>query len=302
VIKMKVVIFGGSGFLGSHVADALIRAKHEVIVFDRVASPYLKNGQVMIVGDILDQNLIDEAMSGCDVVYNFAGIADMDLAKVNPLETTKNNVLGNTVLLECAKKNRIKRYVFASSIYVYSHLGSLYRASKQACELFIESYSEAYGLSYTILRYGSLYGPRANEHNWIRRILEEALTHKRVTRFGDGEEIREYIHVEDAAQLSVEILSKDYENEYVTLSGHQQMKIKDLLIMVKEILNNEIDIVYKNIDSKECPSDPKLHYEMTPYSFKPRIAKKIIARHYMDLGQGILSTLNNLYAGISDQT
>ena len=68
----------------------------------------------------------------------------MDKAKINPVETVRNNVLGNTILLDAAHKNKIKRYIFASSIYVYSHLGSFYRASKQACELFIESYHEAY--------------------------------------------------------------------------------------------------------------------------------------------------------------
>jgi UDP-glucose 4-epimerase len=294
-VKMKVIVFGGSGFLGSHVADILTKEKHEVIIFDKEASPYLNKNQVMIVGDILEQAKVDKAMAGCDVVYNFAGITDIDTAKANPIETVKNNVLGNTILLESARKNKIKRYVFASSIYVYSHRGSFYRTSKQASELFIESYHEAYGLNYTILRYGSLYGPRANRNNWILRILEEALTHKRIIRFGDGEEIREYIHVFDAAQCSIDILSKEYENEHVIISGHQPIKIKDLLIMVKEMLNADVEIIYNKADAKGCPYDPALHYEMTPYSFKPRIAKKIVSRHYVDLGQGMLSELERVH-------
>jgi UDP-glucose 4-epimerase len=289
---MKVLIFGGSGFLGSHVADALIKERYEVTVFDKVKSPYIKKGQSMVVDNILDSQAVNKAMSGCDIVYNFAGIADIEDAKTDPLETVKNNVIGNTILLECARKNKIKRFIFASSIYVYSQHGSLYRASKQACELFIESYHEAYGLNYTILRYGSLYGPRAGENNWIYQALREALTDKKITRFGDGEEIREYIHVEDAARLSIEILSKDYENECVILSGYQQIKIKDLLVMIKEMLNNEIEIVYKKVGSKNNSEE---HYEITPYSFKPRIAKKIISRHYLDLGQGILGALNDLH-------
>jgi len=295
---MKTIVFGGSGFLGSHVADALVKAGHKVVIFDKVKSPYIKDRQMMIEGDILNKDAVDKAMKGCDVVYNFAGVADMDEAKENPIETTRNNVLGNTILLDSAVKNKVKRYIFASSIYVYSHLGSFYRASKQACELFIDSYYEACGLSYTVARYGSLYGPRANRHNWIRQVLEEALRSNKITRFGDGEEIREYIHVEDAARCSIEILSEEYENEHVIISGYQQMKVKDLLIMIKEILNNKIEIEYKNTDAEGCPYDPKLHYEMTPYSFKPRVAKKVISRHYMDLGQEILSMLNDMHTEI----
>lgn len=292
---MKIIVFGGSGFLGSHVADALTKNGHEVVIFDKIKSPYLGKAQSMVVGDILDEKSVRSAMSGCSVVYNFAGLADMEKARMNPVATVQNNILGNAVLLECSRKNKIQRYVFASSVYVYSHLGSFYRASKQSCELFMESYYETYGLKYTILRYGSLYGPRANEHNWIRQILREALADKRITRFGDGEEIREYIHVEDAASLSADILASEYENEYVILSGHQQMKIKDLLAMVKEIFDNKIEIIYKDVDAEGSTNDSKMHYEITPYSFKPKAAKKIIGRHYMDLGQGILSSLNDLY-------
>lgn len=292
---MKVIVFGGAGFLGSHVADVLTKEGYKVTVFDKVKSPYIKKGQSMVIGNVVDVKAVNKAMKGCDIVYNFAGIADIEDAKIDPVETMKNNVIGNTILLECARKNKIKRFVFASSIYVYSHRGSFYRVSKQACELFIESYHQAYGLNYTILRYGSLYGPRAGKDNWLYRALREALTDKKITRFGDGEEIREYIHVEDAARLSTEILSRDYENECVILSGYQQIKIKDLLTMIKEMLNNEIEIVYKKVSSKKNTNNSGEHYEITPYSFKPRIAKKIISRHYLDLGQGILGALNDLY-------
>ena len=140
-----------------------------------------------------------------------------------------------------------------------------------------------------------MYGPRSGKNNWLYRALKEALTDKKITRFGDGEEIREYIHVEDAARLSTEVLSKDYENECVILSGYQQIKIKDLLFMIREMLDNKIEIIYKKVHSTSSALNPRGHYEITPYSFKPRIAKKIISSHYLDLGQGILSALNDLH-------
>lgn len=285
---MKAVVFGGSGFLGSHIADALTEAGHDVTIFDLQPSKYLKETQKMIVGDILDQKAVDKAVKGCDLVYHLAALADIETAHLKPLQTVEYNILGTTMILEACRKNKIKRFVFSSTIYVYSDAGSFYRSSKQACELIIENYNEVYGLPYTILRYGSLYGPRADEKNWMHRILKQATKEQKITRTGDGNEIREYIHVDDAAKLSVEILSKEYENEYAIITGNQPMKIKDVLVMVKEILGNKIDLEF-------VPTKSSIHYEITPYCFKPKVAKKLVGSQFYDLGQGILECLSEIH-------
>jgi UDP-glucose 4-epimerase len=289
---MKVIVFGGSGFLGSHVADALTKEGHEVAVFDKMPSIYLKENQKMITGDIIDKRAVDEAVKGRDVVYHFAGIADIDEARSKPVKTVEINILGTTIILDACRKNNVKKFVFASSLYVYSEAGSFYRSSKQACELIIENYQKVFGLPFTILRYGSLYGPRADEKNWIYRVLKQALDEGKITRHGDGGEIREYIHVEDAARISVEVLSKQYDNQYVVISSYQQMKIKDLLIMIKEMLGNKIEVEYLPTDAGPYS---EVHYEVTPYSFNPRIAKKIISEYYLDMGQGILQVLQEIH-------
>ena len=150
---MNVVVFGGSGFIGSHTADALTEKGYKVKIFDIIKSPYIIDKQEMIVGDILDTKAVEKAVKGCDFVYNFAGMADVDKAYFKPIETIESNILGNTIILEACRKNNVKRFVFASTIYVYSEAGSFYRSSKQACELIIENYQEAFNLPYTILRY-----------------------------------------------------------------------------------------------------------------------------------------------------
>lgn len=285
---MKIVVFGGSGFVGSHVADALSDAGHEVINYDFKKSNYLRSDQKMIIGDILDENKVDNAIRGADAVYNFAGIADIEYASKNPLEAVKYNILGNTIILEGCRKNKVKRFVYASTLYVYSKNGSFYRASKQACELLIETYHETYGLDYTILRYGSLYGPRSDESNWIYSILKQAVIDEKITRYGDGDEIREYIHIKDVAKGSADILSDEFKNQYIIISGYQSLKIRELLTMIKEIMSNKIEIEY-------LPSIDNFHYEITPYSFTPKIAKKLVAKTYLDMGQGILECLNEIY-------
>jgi len=285
---MKAVVFGGSGFLGSHVADVLTDRGYDVLIFDARPSQYLQEGQEMVVGSILDKDAVNAAIKGADVVYNFAGIADIDEAKHKPVETVEINILGNTIVLDACRNQNVKRFVFASSVYVYSDSGSFYRSSKQACELIIENFHETYGIPYTILRYGSLYGPRSDERNWIFHILKQAITEGKITREGDGEELREYIHVADAARCSVDILFKNFENEYVILTGYQQLKIKDLMTMIREILGNRVELEF-------LPSTSNVHYEITPYSFNPRIAKKLVSDHYLDMGQGLLQCIKEIY-------
>jgi len=289
---MKVAVFGGSGFLGSHIADALTKEGHKVRIFDIAKSPYLKKNQEMIIGDILDPKAVDKTVKGCDVVYNFAGMADIDEAYTKPLETIEKNVMGNTIILESCRKHKIDRFILASTIYVYSDSGSFYRSSKQACELIVENYNESFNLPYTILRYGSLYGPRSKDNNWIRKIIKQALKEGKITRHGDGEEIREYIHVKDAADLSVKILSKDFENKNVVISGSQPIKIKDLHTMVKEMLNNKIKLEY-------LPDVSNTHYEVTPYNFNPKLAQKLVSNQFHDLGQGILECISDIHSELN---
>ena len=287
---MKVIVFGGAGFIGSHVADRLTEEGHEVSIFDIRESPYLQDNQKMIIGDILDGKLVELAVSGHDIVYHFAGIADIGEAHDKPAETIRINILGTNNILNACKNNDIQRFIFASTAYVYSKSGSFYRYSKQACELLINTYNQIHNLSFTILRYGSLYGPRATETNWINQILTQALTAGKITRLGDGEEIREYVHVKDAAKLSVDILASNFNNKCVMITGGQPMKIKDVMRMIKEILNNKIDLEFSPATGDSA------HYNITPYSFTPQLAKKLVCNYHVDMGQGILECLNEIHA------
>ncbi len=284
---MKALVFGGSGFLGSHVADALSAAGYAVTVFDEKSSPYISSNQKMIVGNILEERAVSGCVEGQDVVYNFAGIADIDEAAAQPLDAVKNNILGNTLILEACRSARVKRFVFASSLYVYGKSGSFYRSTKLACELLIENYNEIYGLPYTILRYGSLYGPRSGSTNAIYRFIRQALKEGRIVRHGDGEELREYIHVLDAARGSVAILSAEFKNQNVILTGQQQIRVRDLLTMIREILGNKITIEY-------APVTESYHYEITPYAFTPKIGKRLVQNTYLDLGQGMLDVIHQM--------
>ena len=283
----KVFITGSSGFIGSHICDALESKGHEVILYDIISSKYKSESQKEVLGSILDYEKMYNAIEDCDIIYHLAAQADIGQSSIDPSNTLRINIQGTQNILDIAIKKKISRIIFASTIYVYSDLGSFYRVSKQACEKIIEEYQREFGLDFTILRFGSLYGPRANEFNFILNAITQALRQKKIFRRGDGEEIREYIHVKDAAQLSVEALNERYRNEHLILTGHQQTRIKDLLKIIAEIFDNDIQIEFGK--EKELH-----HYEITPYNFKPRIAKKITCQTYYDLGQGILDQVYDL--------
>ena len=291
---LNILVTGGSGFLGSHIADAFTDAGHNVVIFDKKSSPYIREGQNMIVGDILDPESISSAMKGIDIVFHFAALADIDVAHNKPYDTVKINVLGSTNVLEAAKENNVKRVVFASTIYVYSRTGSFYRVSKHACELLLEAYHERYGLEYTILRFGTLYGKRSGHHNSVYRYLKEAFTTRKIDYYGTGNEVREYIHVSDAAQICVKVLDEKFAGQTLILTGHHRMKLSELLDTINEIMGSNVDIKYN-------PKQSKAHYTQTPYSYIPRVGKKIITDTYCDLGQSLVEILDDINASKTEE-
>ncbi|MBQ4567555.1 MAG: NAD(P)-dependent oxidoreductase [Desulfovibrio sp.] len=281
---MNITVFGGSGFLGSHICDKLSEAGHAVTIVDLSPSPWLRDDQSMLTGDILDEELVARAVAGAEMVFNYAGIADIGEANARPVDTARVNVLGNVMLLEACRRAGVRRYVFASSLYVYGKSGGFYRCSKQACELYIENYQAMHGLSYTILRYGSLYGPRTDRRNAIHRFVHEALTTGSITYYGAPTALREYVHVDDASAATLAILSPEFENQNIIISGNQPMRVADLFKMIGEMLGQELTINYQH--------DPNSgHYQITPYAFMPKVGRKLVPPLTVDLGQGILRVM-----------
>jgi UDP-glucose 4-epimerase len=284
----KTVVTGGAGFLGSHLADELAGRGHRVTIFDRMPAADLPADRKQVVGSLEDFDLLCRTIEGADYVYHYAALSDLNKARELPRETVQANVAGTVNVLEAARRAGVKRFVFSSTIYVYSSEGSFYRASKQACEAYIEEYQRRYGLDYTILRFGSLYGPRADESNGLYRLLRQAAREGKIRYFGEPEDSREYIHVADAARLSVDILAPEYANQHLVITGHYPMRARDLFTMFSEILGRELKVEYAE------PEIPDGHYRITPYHFHPRAGRKLTSNLYVDFGQGILQVLEQI--------
>jgi len=287
VIK-KAVVVGGSGFIGSHVADHLTYAGYQVVVYDNTHSKYLQKEQKMVVGDVQDRDKLDQTVAGAEVVYNFAALADLNQALEEPIKTVNINIIGNLNVMDACHAHGIKRFIYASTVYVHSREGGFYRCSKQASESYVEEYQKIYGLDYTILRYGSLYGPRADETNGLYRIVKSAIENNIVKYEGDIDAMREYIHVDDAARASIDVINDEFRNESVVLTGQEPMKVVDMLKMLAEILGFPIDSV-EFVEHKYAG-----HYVRTPYSYQPKLGRKYIPPLHVDLGQGLLEVIDGI--------
>ena len=284
----KVLVVGGSGFLGSHVADELTEKGYEVTIFDQKKSTWINDNQKFIESDLLDREHVIKSLEGFNFVIHFAGIADIGESKEKPLETIETNIIGTANLLEGCRKNKIEKFIFASSVYVFSKYGSFYGKSKQACELLIEEYQNEFNLDYIHVRYGSLYGPRAQEWNGLKKYISEIIKNKQIDFSGNGEEKREYIHVKDAAIMTASLLESEEKNIAVNITGHQVISTLDLFKLIFEVLQLEEKI---NL-SKE--SNVVSHYKISPYSFQPKESKKLVPKKFIDIGQGVLEIIHEI--------
>jgi len=287
----KVLVFGGFGFLGSYLIEELLRRNYIVTVADITDAYYSNNNVSFIKCDILRKDEIKNIFikNKFDIVYNLAGFSNLEIANKHPLLTMNLNVIGNINIIEECISNNISNFIYASSAYAMSNKGSFYGISKLASEKIIEEYHKKFNLPFIILRYGSVYSERNFENNYIYNLVKTAIHSGKIEHEGDGNEVREYIHAADAAKLSVDVIeTKDFQNLHVILTGNERMKRIDLFNMIKEILNDKIEIKCNNNDYIN-------HYRYTPYSFEPSVSKRLIANPHIDMGQGLLECIRAVH-------
>ncbi len=283
----KVLVFGGVGFLGSYLVEELVRRNYRITVAD--IHERKQQDVNFIHCDISDRASVNRIFENnkFDIVYNLAGFANLNSAVKNPIKTVELNVLSNMYILEACIQYNIEKFVYASSAYAMSNKGSYYGISKLASEKIIEEYNKKHNLQFVILRYGSVYSERKYLNNYIYNLVEKALLEGKIDHEGDGNEVREYIHAADAAKLSVDVIeSNEFENIHVILTGTERMRRVELFQMIKEILNDKVEINLKGEGQVN-------HYKFTPYSFTPSVSKKLVANPHIDMGQGLLECIRS---------
>lgn len=286
--KKNAVVFGGSGFLGSYVADELSLRGLRVTIADLVPPTEQKFNQKYNKIDICDAALISSVTSEADYVFNFISLANLDEAIQNPKQSAELNIMGNISVLEALKSQKVKKFVFASSAYATNNEGSFYGITKRSAEQITREYGKRYSINYTIIRYGSVYGEKPSKNNYLYNLIKNAIVNGAIKYKGLDSDVREYIHAADAARLSVDMLDqKEYDNSTINLSGLERITRAELIRMIQETLGGDLSI-------KQTSTVNTGHYKVSPYSYNSEVAKKLIANPFIDLGQGILQCIEHI--------
>jgi UDP-glucose 4-epimerase len=258
----KISVTGAAGFIGGHLAEALLREGHEVTALDDFSSGKRENAALLaqnprfslVEGSIADGEAVRRAVEGAKWVFHLAAIPSVPLSMAEPERTTAVNVSGTVNVLEAARRSGVERVVLACSCAAYGdgpeqpkHEGLLarpmspYAAQKIACELYAQTYSRAYGLACVALRFFNVYGPRQDPKSEyaaaIPRFTTRLLAGQRPIVFGDGLQTRDFVHVSDVVRANLlAAAAPRAPGEIINVASGKSSSLIDLIATLKQVI------------------------------------------------------------------
>lgn len=257
---MKVLVTGGAGFIGSHIAEALCRKGAEVVVLDNLCLGGVENlawkrqgdSLELVVGDVSDPALVRKVMAGCEWVFHEAALPSVPVSVDKPLETNRDNLSATLDMLVAARDLRVKRFMFASSSAVYGNNPtplkaeelppdclSPYALQKYASEQYARMFHHLYGLETVSFRYFNVFGPRQSFNSpysgVIARFCTLAIEGTAPTIFGDGLQSRDFVYIDNVVQanlLGAERPADQVAGKFFNIGGGQSI---NLLQLVEEL-------------------------------------------------------------------
>ncbi len=268
ITMTKYLVTGGAGFIGSHIATRLANDGHDVRVFDNLSTGSVHNfsqiqNQVDFhEGDLRNYDQVNDAVKGIDVIFHQAALASVPRSVESPLETHEACVTGTVNLLDAARKNGVKRVVYAASSSAYGNqpdmpkhegqvpeLLSPYAAAKLAGELYCEAFASSYDLETVRIRYFNVFGPRQDPDSPYSAVIplfvSALLSGKQPTIFGDGLQSRDFTFVQNVVDAN--LLASQAENvsgKVYNVACGDSLNLNDLLAMICEMLGSEFNPIY----------------------------------------------------------
>ncbi|RON00106.1 NAD-dependent epimerase/dehydratase family protein [Pseudomonas brassicacearum] len=264
-----VLITGGAGFIGSHLADALLAKGHSVRILDDLSTGKrsnlpLDNPRIeLIEGDVADATLVAQVMVGCSAVAHLAAVASVQASVDDPVRTHQSNFIGTLNVCEAMRQAGVKRVLFASSAAVYGNNGegesideettkaplTPYAADKLAGEYYLDFYRRQHGLEPAIFRFFNIFGPRQDPSSPYSGVIsifsERAQKGLPITVFGDGEQTRDFVYVEDLVDLLVQAIEVPMlEVGAVNVGWNQATTLNQMLQALEEVVGPLPPITY----------------------------------------------------------
>jgi len=262
---MRLLITGGAGFIGSNFIKYLLNKYNNYSVINLDLLTYAGNLENLdeiknspnykfVRGDVADENLIKEITRNVDAIVNFAAESHVDRSIEGPSVFIRTNVVGTQILLEAAKENRVQRFIQISTDEVYGSLGpkgyfsedtplspnSPYSASKAGADLIVRSYFETYKFPAIITRCSNNYGPNQFPEKFIPLLITNAFENKELPIYGDGLNVRDWIHVADHCEAIDIVLHKGKEGEVYNIGGNCEKRNIDIAkLILKKIGKDE---------------------------------------------------------------
>src|SRR5438105_5836675 len=263
----KVCVTGAAGFIGGHLAEALLAQGHEVVGLDDFSSGKRENAALLashpkfslIEGSIADPGDVERAISGARWVFHLAAIPSVPVSMAEPVRTNAVNVGGTVNVLETARRSGAERVVLACSCAAYGdgpeqpkherlepRPMSPYAAQKVAGELYAQTYSRAYGLPCVALRFFNVYGPRQDPKSEyaaaIPRFATRLLAGQRPIVYGDGKQTRDFVHVSDVVRANLlAATSPRAVGEVINVASGRSASLLELIALLKSIIKSEVE-------------------------------------------------------------
>lgn len=247
MIKKRILITGGSGFIGAHLVKKFADNNYEVTNFDVMEPPYpLSPTMKFIKGDIFDSKSIEKAVDSCDVVVHLVGLPDSAVAQANPVKSFQLNVVSLQNVLDACRKFGNKKIVFPSSAAIYGITEDLpikenfplnptviYSWHKLLCEKMIQGYQKNYGIDYVILRFFNVYG-KGNE-GVIGIFIDKAKKGEMINSYGPFQ-YRDFIYAGDVVEAVYRAVAYEKAvNRIINIGSGKGVQIRDILNIVCEL-------------------------------------------------------------------
>lgn len=260
--KNKVLITGGAGFIGSHIVEKLLENNYDVIIIDNLSSGSIENipnsdtlkfYQLNIEKDDLELVFQKETP---DYVIHLAAQTSVNFSISHPYYDANMNVMASIKLLELCKKYNIKKFITASSAAIYGNPKYLPIDENHPTEpmsqyglskLTMEKYIKLSGIPYIIFRFSNAYGPRqkSSKESGVVAIFNNAMKNNEpINIYGDGEQIRDFIYVEDIANICIKAINSNVENEIINFSTNKGVSLNQLFKVMKSLYNYTLNANY----------------------------------------------------------